>query len=472
MHLIELFKTATFRVAILFSLAVTVASSIVFLFIYWQIATFDTKRVNVRLTEEVARAVTEPEDRLLKALDLRLTGDLRLIDYAGLFDRDGKRLYGNIAVLPKSLPVDGLSHAVEAAPVQIRDEWTEPGIFVAARRDDGNIVLLGRSLYEVYALRRVVVQALLVGIVPAIALALITGAVFSWRSTRRLKAINQTILRIMHGDLHERLPTRKKKDDIDCISVAVNLMLDEIVRLLDQIKSVGDNIAHDLRAPLAVARLKLEGELAKGDGGLRRAARQTLADLDRAMTTVTALLRISEIEAGRFHANFKPVDLAEVCAQVFELYEPLAETKSIAMTLDTSSFVPINGDFDLLVEAVANLVDNAIKFTPPNAEVRIAAKMIAGQPTLNVADRGPGVALEHRDNIFKRFYRVHGNSDLAGNGLGLSMAATIFGRHGFTLRVKDNAPGAVFEIVPQRMSDEEPRGDLTHVEEVARSSPH
>ena len=384
---------------------------------------------------------------------MRLTRDLRRIDYAALFDPQGKLLYGNVAAVPNALPVDGMTHPVEAMPINAGSRKAAPGLFVAGKRPDGSIVLLGRSLYEVNALRRLVVQALLIGIAPAIVLALLTGVIFALRGTRRLMAINQKIVRIMHGDLYERLPMRGNKDDIDYVAGAVNLMLDEIVRLLDQIKSVGDNIAHDLRTPLAIARMKLERALEKNEyDALRITGGQVLSDLDRAMTTVTALLRISEIKSGRRRGHFRAVDLAEICANVFDLYEPLAEAKSITIILDAPAPVQILGDFDLLIEAVANLVDNAVKFTPRGGEVTISACRIDGEPVLRVADRGPGIALEDRDNIFKRFYRAEASRHLPGNGFGLSMAVTIAELHGFSLRVKDNCPGALFEISKEKVN--------------------
>ena len=453
MKLGELIKAGTFRIAVLFALAVTLSTSVVFLFIYWQVATFDIKRVNVRLSAEVALAITEPDDWLKRALDLRLTRDLRLIDYAALFNAQGQLVYGNIAALPEGLPIDGISRPVDGLVAGRTHVEKSPGIFVAGRRPDGSIVVLGRSLYEVYELRHLVMVALAIGIVPAIILALVIGTIFSLRSTRRLMAINRTIIRIMQGDLYERLPASGKMDDINYVASAVNLMLDEIVRLLDQLKSVGDNIAHDLRTPLAVARMKLEYALEKDDGDyFRTVAQQILVDLDRAMTTISALLRISDVESGRRRSNFKSVDLAEICAKIFDLYEPLAEAKSIRMTLDAPAPVRIQGDFDLLTEAIVNLVDNALKFTPHGSEVTVSAKMAGDQPVVKVADRGPGIVPEDRDNIFKRFYRSKINQDIPGNGLGLSMAATIAELHGFSLRVDNNNPGAIFELSKKQMN--------------------
>ena len=198
----ELFRTATFRLAVFFALAVSVSTAVVFLFIYWQVATFDVKRLDAILVGEVARAVTQPEDRLKRELELRFTSDLRRLDYAALFDNTGKLQYGNVAAIPKDLPIDGAAHIVEARSLQSTDTGTEPAVFVAGRRQDDGIVLLGRSLYEVNALRQVVFEALLIGVVPAVLLALASGIIFSLRMTRRLKTIHATILRIMHGDRH------------------------------------------------------------------------------------------------------------------------------------------------------------------------------------------------------------------------------------------------------------------------------
>jgi signal transduction histidine kinase len=296
--------------------------------------------------------------------------------------------------------------------------------------------------------REIVLESLALGIAPAFVISLIVGILFSRRAARRLRKINEQILRIMQGDLNERLPTHGSRDDLDYVAGGVNSMLDEIVRLLDQLKSVGDNIAHDLRTPLAVMRARLERGLeSESPENLRAAAERALNDLDRALTTVTALLRISDIEYGRRTGSFAEVDLAGVCMSAFELFQPLAEAKSIAFALEAPESICVVGDFDLLVEAVGNLIDNAIKFTPAGGLVKVIVSLVAGQPVVRVCDSGPGVAPFERSRIFKRFYRSERNRNTPGTGLGLSMAFTIARLHGFDLRVGDNSPGAMFEIV-------------------------
>jgi signal transduction histidine kinase len=453
MWITNIIRATTFRLALIFALAVTAATSLVLAFIYWQVVSLDTAHQNLVLVEEVSKAVAQTQPQLLRELNLRITRDLRRLDYAALFDRDGKLVSGNLNSLPPDLPIDGLAHVL-ALPSQVDGSGDlEPALVVAQRRQDGEILLLGRNLYEVYAFRRIVLNALILGLAPAILLALVIGAIFSLRSTRRLKSINQQIIRIMHGDLHERLPAESSSDDLGHVIRAVNLMLDEIERLLGQIKSVGDNIAHDLRTPLAVMRARLERCLeSEVDDDLRAGVEKSLADLDHAMTTVTALLRISDIEYGRRISNFENVDLREACVNVFQLYQPLAEAKAMDFTIDALAPLPIRGDFDLLVEAVANLVDNAIKFTPAGGVVKIEAKMAAGKPVVRVIDSGRGVAPFERAQIFKRFYRSESSRALPGTGLGLSMAATIARAHGFDLHVADHHPGAIFEMSPQAAS--------------------
>ncbi|SFK61369.1 sensor histidine kinase [Methylocapsa palsarum] len=444
---IKLWKTATFRVSVFFSLAITAVTAVVLVFVYWQVVKRDTAHQNRVLAEEVARGVNQTLPQLTREVDLRITRDLRAIDYAALFDSGGKLLSGNVDALPAALPIDGETHTIGLiSRSNIRRE-TVSVLVVARRRQDGSVLLLGRNLSEVYAFRQIVLEALALGVVPSLLLAFIVGTIFSLRATKRLKAINRKIISIMQGNLTERLPTHGLNDDLDHVGRAVNLMLDEIVRLLDQIKSVGDNIAHDLRSPLAVMRIGLERALDNGSSDdLRSSAEKALGTLDRVMTTVAALLRISDIEYGRRTSGFKTIDLVEVCANAFDLYQPLADAKRIVFTLIAPEPLQVHGDFDLLVEAVANLIDNAIKFTPAGGFVEVAAKSESGKPVVRISDSGPGVASQERGAIFKRRYRSDATRHLPGIGLGLHMASTIAQLHGFDLCVADCREGAAFEM--------------------------
>ncbi|WP_298256507.1 HAMP domain-containing sensor histidine kinase [Bradyrhizobium sp.] len=448
--MLEFFRSSAVRVALAFVLVTTVATTAVFALVYFQIGETNEARNRLILETEAAKSVNRPVEQLRGAFEVRLTNDLRRIDYAALFDADHRFLFGNVDALP-AIPVDGKSHFVPATRVPGSDNRIEPAIFVALQRPDGNIMLLGRSLLETLAFGRIVQRALLAGLAPMLLLALAIGAYFARRSSRRLTVIHDTIVRIMKGDTDLRLPIGSGRDPIDKISRDVNLMLDEIVRLLVQLKGVGDNIAHDLRSPLSVVHAQLERGLENSaDAELRTVVKQALSHIDKAMLAVAALLRLADVEYSPKSRNFRQIDLSAICADLFEFYEPLAESKSIRMTLESHSPVQILGDGDLMREAVSNLIGNAIKFTPDNGSVSIAVIREDGSPVVRVRDSGIGVEPAERDKIFQRFYRTSSGHRVPGSGLGLSIAAAIANLHELELRFTDNNPGAVFEMVGRK----------------------
>ncbi|MGZ5873344.1 MAG: ATP-binding protein [Bradyrhizobium sp.] len=448
--MLEFFRSSAVRVALAFVLATTVATTAVFGLVYLQIREANETRNRLILEDEAAKSVDHSVDELRYAFEVRLTHDLRRIDYAALFGADRKVMFGNIDALP-AIPIDGKSHYVAASPVRSAGNSLEPVIFVARVRPDGTIMLLGRSLLESLAFRRIVQNALATGLAPMLLLALAIGAFFARRASRRLTTIHDTIARIMKGDMNLRLPVRSRNDTIDKISEDVNLMLDEIMRLLVQIKGVSDNIAHDLRSPLAVVHAQLERGLeSSNDEELRGVVKQAITHIDKAMLTVSALLRLADVEYGPKSSRFRTIDLSAICTDLFEFFEPLATSKSINMTLATQSAVQIFGDGDLMREAVSNLIGNAIKFTPEHGTVSVSVVHEDGRPVVRVCDNGIGVEPGERDKIFQRFYRTASGHRVPGSGLGLSIAAAIANLHDFDLRFDDNDPGAVFEMVGRR----------------------
>jgi signal transduction histidine kinase len=448
--MLEFFRSSAVRVALAFVFVTTLATTAVFGLVYLQIREANGARNRLILEDEAAKSVNQSIDELRYAFEVRMTHDLRRLDYAALFGADRKILFGNIDVLP-AIPLDGKSHYVTASRVPGGNNRLEPAIFVARARPDGTILLLGRSLLESLAFRRIVVSALATGLAPMLLLALAIGAFFARRATRRLTTIHDTIALIMKGDTHLRLPVRPRNDTIDKISRDVNLMLDEIMRLLVQIKGVSDNIAHDLRSPLAVVHAQLERGLeSPDDDELRAVARQALTHIDKAMLTISALLRLADVEYGPKSSKFRSIDLSAICTDLFEFYEPLATSKSIHMSLETQSPVQILGDGDLMREAVSNLIGNAIKFTPENGTVSVSVTRENGRPIVRVRDNGIGVEPGERDKIFQRFYRTVSGHRVPGSGLGLSIASAIANLHDFDLRFDDNDPGAVFEMAGRR----------------------
>lgn len=443
----DVLRARAFRLALAFALAITAATAGIFALIYLQISNANVQRVSAILVDEAAKGVADSDDQLQRELDLRITRDLRRVDYVAVFDRSGAVVFGNVAAMPP-VAVDGAAHEVHQVPLPEAAAENDSAIFVARQRPDGGVLLLGRSLLEFDAMAESVLRALALALAPTILLILLIGALFARRANRRLAQIHAAITHIMSGDLKQRLPATSDGDDVDRVARDVNLMLDEISHLLDQLRNVGDNMAHDLRTPLAVARAKIERGLARGETAddLRATMADALDHLDKAAATIAALLRISTLENGPREARFREIDLAAICANVFEFYEPLAQSKTIAMTCEARTPVLARGDEDLMREALSNLVENAIKFTAEGGVVRIAAAIEDGQPLVSVSDSGCGVPQEEKVKIFRRFYRIEGEGRPSGHGIGLSVAETIARLHGFRLCVEDNAPGARFEL--------------------------
>jgi len=447
MRTLEVFNSRAFRLAMAFALAIALATTAAFAFIYWQVYTADFQRAGAILVDEAAKSQGDSEAELRRALQLRLTRDIRRLDFVALFDPEGRLVFGNVRGMP-AIPVDGKAHVVQEERAPDSTGAREPAIFVARRLSSGGVLLLGRSLLETYGLQGTLLRALAIALPPTVLAILAIGAFFARRASQRFERIHDAIVRIMNGELDSRLPVSNEDRDVDKVAGAVNLMLDEIARLLAQLKSAGDNIAHDLRTPLAIASAKIERALNKGSGveQLREALEVALDQIHRVSRSISAILRVSAIENAARKTKFKDIDLAAVCAQVFDFYEPLAESKGVRMAIAAPGPVPVRGDEELMREAVSNLVDNALKFTPEGGAVRIETGPEDGRPFMRVSDTGPGIPPHERERIFDRFYRGEGNGKLPGHGLGLSIAEAIARLHGFTLTVEDNIPGARFEL--------------------------
>jgi len=439
----DVFRSRAFLLALSFCFAISVATAAAFGVIYLRVSNAEVQRVGAVLVDEAARSEGDSLEQLRRALELRLTRDIRRLDYVAVFDASGGKVFGDVPAMPP-IPVDGAAHSVREQTLPDSSGF-DPALFVARRRPDGGVVLLGRSLREVYDLQETMLRVMAIALAPTVLLILAIGAIFARRASKRLERIHSAVLRIMDGELDSRLPVGTEGDDIEKVARAVNLMLDEIERLLDQLKSVGDNIAHDLRTPLMVARVKVARALEEESdiASLREAMEAALSQIDRASVTISALLRISAVENEARKNRFTDFDLGAVCAEVADFYEPLAASKAVEMEVEASHPVTMRGDIDLMREAIANLVDNAIKFTPAGGKVRVEAGTVEGLPRLVVSDTGRGVPSEDCKRIFRRFYRGE-TQDAPGHGLGLSIAQAIANLHGFQLDVEDNHPGARF----------------------------
>jgi signal transduction histidine kinase len=272
---------------------------------------------------------------------------------------------------------------------------------------------------------------------------LLGGALMSHNMLRRLDAINRASGEIMAGDLTRRVPVSGAHDEFDVLAENLNQMLDRIERLLKGLREVTDSVAHDLRTPLNRLRQRLEQSLARlaATGSDTGEIERAIADTDQLIATFNALLLIAETDAGAARGAMSPLDLASVASDVSELYEPLAEERNIALTLTAASVPVIEGNRSLVAQALANLVDNAIKYTPTGGKVAISIGQSFTGVDLSVADTGPGILPSDRPRVVERFVRLEASRNSPGTGLGLSLVAAVAHFHNAQLLLEDNAPG-------------------------------
>jgi len=438
----EIFRTPSFRIAGISAAVFVFGVLVLFAFVYWQTASRETRTVDRFIEQQVRSLADNHPPELIRALVLGGDQSERHIAYAALFDSRLHPIAGNLAALPEHFPVDGVAHAATLPGArQVRA--------AAARMPDGEILFIARDVAELEQLQGIVRRALLLGVIPALLLALAAGALLSWRELRRVRMVHRAVARILRGDLKERLPARNAADDFDRLAMAVNRMLDEIQRLLDEIRGVGDNIAHDLRTPLTRVRARLERarEASRGADELDTAIDAAIAGLDQTLHIVTALLRIAEIEAGNRRAAFGTIDLARIVRDVAELYGPIAENAGIELTVAADEPRLVKGDRDLLVEAVANVLDNALKFAPPASRIDLSVIDGPEGPIVRVRDRGPGIPPDERQQVLKRFYRGDKSRSLPGSGLGLGVVNAVMALHRFRIAIGDAKPGCMFDLI-------------------------
>jgi signal transduction histidine kinase len=364
-----------------------------------------------------------------------------------LFDSNGRRLAGNLESVPPDLRID---NSVQGTVVDRIDESgrAKQAVRLIARGfPNGDVLVSGRNADDVEEIARVVDWALALGVVSAMLLCLVVGLALSARARHRILEINEKVQRIIAGDLRERLPHRGTDDPFSKLAVIVNGMLDEMESNIHSLAGVGNDIAHDLRTPLARARLTLERgrTSAKTLEHLQMVADKAMAGIDQSLSTITAILRLVEIENGKRAAAFGEVALADLVREVADMYEPIAEDRGITLQIHSPQELSVRGDRDLLIEAVANLVDNAVKFTPAGGRVEIGLFRGDGESIVRVSDTGCGISEHERDAVIRRLYRSDKMRHTPGFGLGLNLVTAIVKLHGFRFNIVPGS-GCVVEI--------------------------
>jgi len=442
----RLLRTHAFRLAALYFLVFAASVLGVLLFVYWTSADFVERQTEATLDAEITGLAEQYALRglsgLVQIVAARSAGDRGDGMLYLVTDPSGMPLAGNIAAWPAGVPTyTGRLSFTTAARVKERIE-THPAQGASFIIPGGYRLLVGRDISDATAFRnRVKITLLWAGLV-ALGVGLLGGTAMSRNLLRRVEQVNRTSERVMAGNLSDRVPLNGTSDEFDQLAANLNRMLDQIERLMTAMREVTDDVAHDLKTPLSRMRVRLELALIgpADSSGRTEAIRSAIDEADRLLATFNALLSIAELESGTRRDESEALDLSEVARSAAELYEPVAEEKGFVLSLATEPGVRICGSRHLLSQALANLLDNALKYAG-GGEIQIRVLRAEGRAALEVTDRGQGIPEADRGTVFDRFVRLERSRSTPGNGLGLSLVRAVVRRHRGTVELADNRPG-------------------------------
>jgi len=452
----KLFRTTTFKLTLVYLTVFALFAA--FLLGYFALNT--RRLITEQITDTVNAEITGLSEQY------RLGGIRRLV---AVVDARARRP-GSSLYLVTTFAGEALAGNVTALPPGTLDNpgWTETGYRRLDEADaaghlehhalarvfqlpGGFRLLVGRDLDERERLYKIVLSAGRWSIAIVIVLGLVGGLFVTRRVLRRIDAMTETTRTIMHGDLGGRLPVAGTGDELDRLGENLNLMLERIEALMRGLKEVSDNIAHDLKTPITRLRNRAEEALrsAKDEAEYRSALESTIEESDGLIRTFNALLMIARAESGQARENMCEFDAAEIAHDVGELYGVLAEEKGIALKVEADAPVRLRGNRELISQALANLIDNSIKYTDPGssaangapAQIVVRALSEGDRILLSVADSGPGIPEADRARVVERFVRLERSRSKPGSGLGLSLASAVARLHGGELTLADNQPG-------------------------------
>jgi signal transduction histidine kinase len=463
----KLIRTTAFRLTLLYLLLFTLFALSLIGYFAW-----NTRRL---VTEQITQTIVSETNELIDRFEADgVRGLVTAVENRSL--RPGSNLY--LIALPTGQGVAGNVGSLEPGILD-RTGWAETtyrrldeqdiadhkALVRVSQLSGGFRLLVGRDLEERRRIFGVVASAAQWSFLLVIVLGLAGGILVARRVLARIDAMTGTAQRIMAGDLSERLPVGRSGDELDRLAGNLNAMLERIEALMRGLKEVSDNIAHDLKTPLTRLRNRAEEALAKSgdEANYRAALEQTLDESDALIRTFNALLMIARAESGQARDNMTDFDAADVARDIQELYEPLAEEDGLKLSAEAVT-APLRGNRELVSQALANLVENAVKYGKPAdgvaktdgaADIVIRSQEQGDRVLLSVADRGAGIPEADRSRAIERFIRLEASRTLPGSGLGLSLASAVATLHGGELRLSDNHPGLCATLVLPRRGAEQ-----------------
>lgn len=449
-HATRILRTTGFRLAALYAGLFGVSVFVLFGVIYWITSGALHQQLEFNIQGEVSSLVEDHKSggllHVVNAIELRLGSNRQPTTFYLLLDAERRKAVGN---LPGTIHRDGWQRLPDPE-VRNGDAGGDPEERDANRilafgktLPDGSFLLVGEDTYRIVEVEEAVIRAFGWAVGATILLAAAGGVTLSVGFLRRIDAINQTSQAIIEGKLADRVPTRGTGDELDRLAQNLNAMLDQVQALMESLRQVSNDIAHDLRTPLSRLRQRLEQVRLKARSAedYETAVDQAIIDADAILGTFSALLRIAQIEAGTRRAAFSKVDLSDVFRSISAVYGAVAEDGGQTLLAMVEPGISIQGDRELLTQMLANLVENAIRHTPKGTQIMLCLRSGAAGAIGIVADSGPGIPVEAREKVFQQFFRLEVSRTTAGNGLGLSLVAAVAEIHGILITLEDNAPG-------------------------------
>ena len=443
----RLFRTSTFQIALLY-LALFGATLVgVLAFIYWSTSDLIDRQMNETIQAEIRGLSEQYHDegltRLIEVVRDRSRRNDDLQSVYLLTDPFYRPLAGNLEDWPQR-------PEIARAWVEIRlhrkddPERTERKFRARVFDLPGSFhLLVGRDTEAQGNFRRIMEEGVAWALIPVLLLGLGGGILVGRYALRRVDAVAATSREIIKGDLARRVPLSGSGDEFDRLAQTINGMLNQIDMLMTGMRAVTDSLAHDLRSPLTRAKGSIEFALRReaDPETYRRALEQTNTELDTILRTFEALINIAEAEAGITRMTMTNMDLSELMRDLFEMYQPISEDAGLELVPEIAAGISVTGHRQMLGQAVANLLDNAVKFTPRGGRIIVSLEKNNGGPVLRVSDNGPGIPEAHRESVLQRFVRLDGSRTAPGSGLGLSLVAAVARLHDATLTLADNQPG-------------------------------
>lgn len=441
-------RAATFRFALLYAALFATSVLILFGVVYWIADDALNRQLLTAVEDDAADLVDDYQARgladLADVIERRIgSGADPAMAYL-LLDAARRKIVGNLSAPAattgwQEVVAPRANRASSSTSEQDDRRLRALGIGLS----DGSLLLVGRDINSIVEAGEAIVIAFVWGLGTTVLLAIAGGFTISAAFLGRLDSINRTTRAIMDGNLAMRVPTRGTGDEVDQLAVSINEMLNRLNALMESLREVSSDIAHDLRTPLSRLRQRLETARMKARNvqDYQAAVEQAMTDTDGILATFAALLRIAQIEAGTRRAAFTTVDLTGVVLAIEEAYQPIAEDQGQSLTTTIVDGIEVHGDRELLTQMLANLVENAICHTPPGTQIRLALDRRSEGATISIDDDGPGVPVGSHEKVFQRFFRLEHSRSTPGSGLGLSLVGAVVELHGAAVTLADNRPG-------------------------------